>query len=124
MEATPGVLHEPQVQLDQVLRDQAEGDVGPEERCGFCAQRFRMTSELRSSAGMPELSPAGAIVSAKSMIRAIFLSSAMPQPQVIVQKVQHAVRDCAAGRPKSWSRESCRTRRARSKSAFMSGWRS
>ncbi len=44
-------------------------------KAGFWAQRFRMTSELRSSAGIPETSPAGAMVSAKSITRAIFLPS-------------------------------------------------
>ena len=31
MEATPGILHQPQVELDQVLGDQAEGDIGLQE---------------------------------------------------------------------------------------------
>ena len=41
------------------------------------AQRLRITSELRSSADIEETSPAGAIVSAKSITSPIFFPSAM-----------------------------------------------
>src|SRR5690349_23719819 len=37
----------------------------------FCAQRLRITIELRSSAPMPEPSPAGAMVSARSEERRV-----------------------------------------------------
>src|SRR6266568_2852148 len=46
-------------------------------RSGLRAQRLRITNELRSSADMLEMSPAGTMVSAKSITSPIFLPSAI-----------------------------------------------
>ncbi len=76
MEATPGCCTMPW--LSSIWFSAIKQMVASARRkVGLLAQRFRITSELRSSPDMEETSPAGATVSAKSMTRAIFLPSAM-----------------------------------------------
>src|SRR6266478_4106263 len=76
MEATPGCCTIPWFssiwfsEIRQIV-------ISALRNAGLRAHRFRMTSELRSSADMLETSPAGAMVSAKSMTSPIFLPSAM-----------------------------------------------
>ncbi len=59
-------------------------------KSGFRAQRLRMTSELRSSADMLETSPAGAMVSAKSMTDGDLLAVGDAQAQVVIQDIEDA----------------------------------
>ena len=60
-------------------------------KMGLCAQRFRITSELRSSAGMPEVSPAGASCLGEIDHQGDFLFVENAQAQIIVQNVQYAI---------------------------------